>query len=327
MGAEVERGKLRMLGGFTSAATAYVGPTLKLGNLTLEKPEVILFDMQALSRFTGRPLAGMLGMNTVGKAKIFLNFERSVLQVHAGPWRLAAPDCQEVELNKESGIPEFDVRIGGHRVTFGIDTGFDGTFTLAAPLFEALVNDGTIELANVNARGATPGGVSSVARGWFLRGRVMGRDLAGLSVESDPAYSNVGMKWLYGFNTEIDFAARKFRYQVRCHIQPPISVQMMIACILIYDDKGALVERLRPGGGAAENAGLKPGDVIEEFGSLKAGEMNQATIGEMVAASADKEVAIRFLRKSDGSHVNTKLKLPPVISEWNFAGRDIFNGK
>ena len=82
-----------------------------------------------------------------------------------------------------------------------------------------------------------------------------------------------------------------------------------------------------PEGGAAEAAGLKPGDVIEELGSLKASEMNHLIIGEAIAASAEKEVAIRFLRKSDGVHVNAKLKLPPVISEWDFAGRDIFKGK
>ena len=52
--------------------------------------------------------------------------------------------------------------------------------------------------------------------------------------------------------------------------------------------------------------------------------MNAITFGEAVIDAAGKEVPVYFLRKSNGEHVGTRLKVPPNISEWEFSGRDTF---
>jgi len=305
----------------------YEVPPIRIGKLSVKRSTVILSDFSAFSRFTGRPLAGVVGIGVLGHAKIFLNYDECIFQLHAGPWKLDKSDCHEVELEKTE-TPTFKTRILGREEAFTVDSGSDECIALEAKLFKALVNDHCIELAQFKEGGVSIGSMTSTSdSGWFLKGELMGKNLRGVSVVSNPRSSRLGLEWLYGFNTEIDFTTQKLRYQLRRNAKFPGSVQMMLGVLFQYDKRGARVESLLPGGGAAEDAGLKPNDVIEQFGAVKADEMNAATMAEAVADAAGKEVAVRFLRKSDGEHVNTKLKLPPNISEWNFSGRASPNGK
>lgn len=320
---EIERNNIHFLGGISRPTILHEGPPLKIGTTHFEKPAVIFHDMETFSRITGRPLAGMLGMDLIANNKIFLCFEKSYLAIHSGRWILDNQNFQEVELKRPIGTPVFDSNIAGHPVTFGIDTGYNGSILLIASVFQKLVLEGIIEESNINVRTITPGGEISVKRGWFQSGRLMGKELIGISVMSDPKTSRLGLTWLYAFNTEIDFSGRKFRYQTRANASPPIDVQMMMGCMLTYDAKGAHVESLRPGGGTAENTGLKQGDVIESFGSLTAKELNAASIGNAVANGAGNDIKILFLRKGDGKHIETRFHLPPAISQWDFAGRSL----
>ncbi len=327
IGPEVEDRRVTMLGGTQRIMKCYEGPSLKIGTILDERPKVMVSDLRMMVRFVGKPIVGVLAMDVMQRGKILLNYDDRTLKIHAGSWILDGPDIKEVELNKEADVPELHEEIGGHSVLFGVDTGSNHCIILESTVFDALVSDGVIELSKITARQMAGGGVSSAKQGWFLKGELMGKNLGGVAVSSDPRSSILGLEWLYAFNTEIDFSTRKLRYHLRRNAKLPCDTQIMIGAILLFDEYGAVVERLRPGSGAAENAGIKPGDVIQEFASLKGKEMNEATIAETVSDEAGKEISVRYLRKADGKQVSVKLRLPPVISDWDFGGRDIFNGK
>ena len=59
---------------------------------------------------------------------------------------------------------------------------------------------------------------------------------------------------------------------------------------------------------------MKAGDVIEQFGAIRAPDISAVSLGEAVADAADQEVAVRYRRKVDGVLVETNLgtKLFPI---------------
>ena len=312
---------------FNARCPFYIAPSLRAQSLIVEHPTVAIIDLHEFSDRLGWKLDGILGMPALSAGIISLNYDKRLLEIHAGPWRLNPSDSHEMDLEKDMGVPIFDVQLGGHPVQFLIDTGDCGCVSLETSVFEALVKEGWIEVADTEETWLGAWGRYSRRRGWFLKGELMGRTLVGVSVCGDPEVSLLGLEWLYGFNTEIDFTARKFRYQKRSDAPPPMDSVMMIGAGLTYGRRGALVEKLWPKTGAAANAGLKNGDVIEAFDGLKSAQMNSTAIAERVAANAGKTIKVRFLRKSDGAHVRATLRLPPPISPWNFAGREFLKKK
>lgn len=324
-----EIGEQNIRGGDGNVASMklYNGPPLKMGELSVERTTVVLSDMRMVSLLTGRRVTGVVGMKVLGLGKIFISYDDGIFTVHRGSWKLNTPDCHEIELEKESNAPVFKTEILGRPVRFLVDTGFDHPINLETGVFNALVKEESIEVAKPGGHSLSVGGARTMTHGWFLKGELMGKSLAGVSVASTPEVSIVGLEWLYGFNTEIDMKAHKLRYQPRRDAILPGNPQMMLGAILLYDENGALIAQMRPGGGALADAGLESGDTVEKFGNLEALEMNAATLGETVADATGKEVAVRFLRKSDGKHVSTKLKVPPNISDWNFSGRAVLKEK
>jgi len=321
-GPELEERNLQMPGATDRVVKCYQGPPLKIGALSDDHPKVIVSDLKIVSRLTGRSCVGLLGINVMKRGKILLSYDDRIFKIHVGPWILDRGNFREVELDKESDIPQFNEIVLGHSINFTVDTGSNDCITLISPIFDALVDAGGIELSKLTARPASIGGMRPAKQGWFLKGELMGKSLAGVAVTSVPGHSMVGLQFLYAFNIEIDYSNRKLRYQLRADVKRPCCMQHMLGAILFFGEDGPFVEKLRPGGGAVENAGIRPGDVIVEFGALKGKEMNETTITETVSDEAGKEIHIRYLRKADGKQVAVQLKLPPVISLWDFGGRD-----
>ncbi|MEI9893105.1 MAG: hypothetical protein WDN28_04135 [Chthoniobacter sp.] len=59
---------------------------------------------------------------------------------------------------------------------------------------------------------------------------------------------------------------------------------------------------------------------------MRAAELNDAAVNAVVKAKAGQKIGIRYTRAVDGKEVSGVLQLPPAISEWDFPGRDIYNG-
>ena len=300
----------------------YESDDIKIQSLVISRPKVVTSDMRDLSRWIGPKIRGVLGVPGLAFGKFFLNYDDGVFEIHSGQWKLSKPPAHEIDLVKDE-TPSFDAKISDKTAQFSIDTGSDGCIALEQSLFTSLVKQGWIEPTNTNGRTQSAAGLSTALKGWFLKGELMGKSLRGVSVDSNSRFNTLGVQWLWGFNTEIDFSSRKLRYQMRANSEPPMHIQMMVGAIFLYDSAGAIVEKLRPGGGAAVDAGLQLGDTIEVFDILKGSQLNAVTLSETVTANAGKTIQVRFHRKSDNETVNTTMKLPTAVSVWNFAGRDV----
>ncbi len=91
----------------------------------------------------------------------------------------------------------------------------------------------------------------------------------------------------------------------------------------IYEDGRARVVDLFPGGqGPAERAGLKKGDVIEEFGTAGFHKVTASNVFEVLAAKAGTAVPVKVYRPSEVNRFETSIPLRELISFWNFAGKD-----
>jgi hypothetical protein len=308
-------------------------PILKAQSLVIEDAIVAPVDLRDLSRYVGSKLEGILGMSALRQGKILLDYDAGVFEVHAGKWRLPFAKNQHVELLRGRDVPVFEAALGDYAVRLVIDTGSNSSIDLPASLFDALVKEGSIDAGDVESHAVTASGTHGSRQGWFLKGELMGKKLAGVSVYSVQGNEGkIGVEWLYAFNSEIDLDSRSFRYQLRSKVPPPSAVMIMLGAGLLYDENGALVSALRPHDqkdqpGAMEAAGLQEGDVIKNFGSLEPLQMNSAAIAEVVIANAGKPLRMRFLRKTDGTLVDATIQLPPLISSWDFPGREFLQKK
>lgn len=297
-------------------------PPMKFQSLETQNPMVALLDIRRIGKYVDRNLHGVMGISQLRVGALMVDNDDAILEIHTSPSRLKDRQYTEVELLDYLALPIFEASIERRHGQFLVDTGGLGTVSLESPLFTALVRNGTIEVAKSEAHTLGASGIVDVRSGWFLKGALMGKSLIGTAVHETFGKSSVGIQWLYGFNYELDFNLHRFRYQQRREPRAPASVFLMIGAILVFDDKGCEVERLSPeSGGAAQLAGLNPGDVIEEFDSLGTGELNFASIGELVTEKAGQPLQVRFVRKSDGAKTQTTLQLPPLVSPWNFGGR------
>jgi predicted aspartyl protease len=314
VGDEVDNTTAYFSDGKTITQPRYHAEVISAQSLIVQNPKVLVIDFRQIAEFVGLPVKGALGMDAISKGKLLLDFDGKSVVISSGSWTLTNA-TQEVDLDKMAVVPTIDVSIGGHRAQFVIDTGSNGGVTLEKALFDELVKAGDIKPVLTGGSSISAVGEAKVRSGRFVRGNLMGKRLEGFSVDAAPR-GFLGMCWLCGFNIEIDFPERKLRYVERPNAAPPLDIQSMVGAIFMYDDVGARVERLKPGGGAAETAGLQVGDTIVSLDGMRRAEMNIATVAEAVTAKAGKEIEIRFLRPPEDIPRVTKLRLPPPISEW-----------
>jgi hypothetical protein len=295
---------------------------LNFGDHVFRNIEAVSFDFSPLRQMYGDRIRGIIGFNELGKGKLFLNFSQKAIELHTDDWRIDNGDYHEARLfHRKPRLPYIETSFFGSKRSFLIDTGFDGTIQLPAELFDELVEAGRIELRRTPMRimGGT-GVIESVRSGWLLEGSLMGKDLTGIPVDTAQE-AKLGLEWLFGFDVELDMAAGKIRYRLINDPTPPIDWRLMLGARLSFHAEGARLESLKPGGGAAENAGLKVGDLIVEFGELSAKQMSNGTLATIVEQAAGGTLSLRVKKASDELPVIVELELPDAVSKWEFPGR------
>ena len=299
-----------------------IGP-MKFQSLKVEKPIVAILDIRSVAKYLHPLVNGVMGLNCLSAGVLTVDNDQSVLEIHAAPWKFKDDSFTEIDLEDYIALPTFATYISDRYGQFLVDTGGLGNVSLERSLFTALVRNGSIEVSESNAHTLGASGAVEVRSGWFIKGELMGKSLVGMAVQETFGRSSIGIQWLYGFNFELDFKLHRFRYQQRHTVHPPASVYTMLGAVLVFGKAGPEVEKLnQQPNGAAQIAGLNPGDIIEEFGSLKAAEINYASVAELVTAKAGQAIPIQYIRKSDGERTRSTLQLPSLISPWEFAGRE-----
>ena len=313
------------LDGKVKGGAFYECPSIHLQSLELLHPAVTVDDFARRSQLLGHKVSGYLGARAFDKGKLLIAYSKNSLEFHSGPWRLSEPDFREQAL-VASVPPQIECEIGNHRCKFIIGVGDAGCIYLEASVFDVMAAEGIIESTNGEAGNASIAASPRPRGGYFIKGKLMDKDLRGMSVVSEEGVSILGDEWLCGFDSEIDFPGRQFRFRQIPGARAPVDPWTMFGAMLTYDELGAKVESLRPDGkGAAESGGLKAGDLINSIAELKGEQLNAVTFAETIAANAGGTIDVEFVRVSDGTNVKAKLKLPPSISPWNFGGRDLLN--
>ncbi|MDQ3566255.1 MAG: hypothetical protein M3436_19985 [Pseudomonadota bacterium] len=330
------QGKLREIGPFTlhdgridpKNGTLYELPEIKVQALTVQKAKGFLYKFEGLSAGFGQQLSGILGLSDLGAVKILLDYQNSAVVIHRSAWRLDSADVTEVGLRNDASRGSFDTEhasfeteIEGEPCAFTVDSGDNGCVEVPFTLFDRFVEAGVIKVAERPGRTLSALGITRNKRGWFLKGRLMGRELTGVSVTTSSQLGLLGLGWLCGFQTEIDLTARKLRYRAIEHPRPPISVQRMLGAILLYRDGRQVIESLQPDAvGPAERAGMKAGDIIHQFGSLVDNGITGTKVIEVVAANAGGRIPVKLYRPEGAQWLEVTLEIPEMISDWDFAG-------
>lgn len=257
-----------------------------------------LMSMEVLSRYLGRPVAGVLGMRQLGKAKIYLDYQEAKLTIHNGAWKLNPDQATEIALNPGLDAPKIQSTLGDRPITFTIDTGHTFALSLITADFTALVQSGLIQEVATTSRAVSVVQEFRPREGIFQGGTLMGKELKGMPVFTGP--SVLGLGWLCAFQIELDLKERKLRYRPIENPKEPIVQDLMLGAALIYQDGKAVIARLQPGGkGAFEKAGL-----------------HSASIINLLAAKAGQSIEIEYLRGDSTTPSKINVTLPPLITEW-----------
>jgi len=206
-----------------------------------------------------------------------------------------------------------------------VDTGSDGSIAIPEPAFDRLEKLGFIEESPILMKTQSLNRIRDSRRGWFLKGELMGMPLRGMDVVSSARKPStpLGLIWLSCFNFELDHQKNTMRFEQRGNPAPAPALQMMLGAVLMYDEEGARVFRIRPDGeGPFEKAGLKVGDRIVKFGELEASEIDLPNVAELIVRNPLGEIEVRYSRE-DGVPMETVVKLEKFISTRDFSGRDV----
>jgi hypothetical protein len=312
--------KLIDAAGDSKPIEVFRGPDLAIQNLHRATPPVLLMDLRNAERRLGLPVKAVLGVSDLQTGKLFIDRNANFVVFHHGKWRLNAPPAAEVPLLKERRTPCIEAVFGGQRCQLLVDTGYDQCITLEAPLFEAMVASG-------NIRRSTKVGINETAfsgpretkgtDGVFLKGELMGKSLVGVDVDSQKGTSKIGMAWLHGFSIEIDFADRKLRYQQLPEAAAPTNIHGMLGAAVFFVEGEPVVVALKPGGGAAREAGIEKGDRIERLGDIAGKALNAVTLYEAIQKHAGKDLTVIARRGPGGETKEVTVKLPKLMSLWH----------
>ena len=300
--------------GGTVQAPVFAAFPMQIQSWTAEIPVVILLEMARFSARNWEKLAGVLGMRDLGIGKVFLNYGEGVFEIHTGDWRLTSPECVSEKLSEDDRVPVLSQSLHNNPISFTIDTGSNECLALSANTFTSLVKEGNVEFAR-EVEKYTASGSTICRQGFFTKGRLMGRDLRGMSVvDGAPEGKGVlGLLWLCGFNLEIDLPHREVRYVYLTNSPRPADIEKMLGADCLLGAGGLQISILRSGG-SAEKAGLRRNDVLISIGELTGRQLKRDSVAQLLRSKADSKVAVRYRRELAKSIQDTTLQIPAPLS-------------
>ncbi len=307
--------------GTAMPVSAYTVPKIQIQKLNLSGTRAVLIDFQNLAKAVGVPLGGGVALDVISGHKVFFDYQNGKLFVHDGAWMLPGDRSEQLPLWEKEKKPAIEVDLAGNPTQLGIDTGLSSSFELSDSLFDKLVGQGIIEVSTEIDTVHSSTGAKRKRKGWFLSGSLMGRDLRGETVLAGREANRVGLSWLSGFNFEIDLEAGILRYQSLPGARPAIGISDTLGFKLTFDKRGPIVQSLSPDG-AGEKAGIRVGDIVEAFGTLRKDQLNIFSLTNELLKAAGGPLDISIYRMASGERLECRLSLPPLIYDKNFSGRD-----
>jgi hypothetical protein len=292
--------------------TFYEQPQVRIGNYELPGKNAGAADMSFFRLGMGVDVRGIAGAESFRHAVLELHFDRGVMRVldHLE----TPPDgfkSLEIQFMKDGLSPAITLPLGGEQVKFCLDSGSNGLITLNPETFSKMVARGLIkENPESEHAGGTlaVGGMRKDRDGSFQSGELLGIPLKGAKVSDGEVINHLGMAMLVNFNLVIDLQGARFFYQRRS-AEPPLRVNAMLGVLLLFPEGKCLAYQLKPGGGPAQDAGVRQGDSVTRLGSLKEGAINAQSLYELCLHHAGEEIEIEFQHQGEATTNTAKLKL------------------
>ena len=137
-------------------------PQLEIGALRVNSAQFLVADLSQVERRWNVPIAGILGLDILGRVSFRLDYEHQLLEFGA-----IAPDGVPVELSGEGHLPIAEVNINGRTLRLLVDTG----------------SDRLVFFGDMLAAGAGPGSESAMSTASSVSGDVPVREVSSLELE------------------------------------------------------------------------------------------------------------------------------------------------
>ncbi|MFD0894228.1 hypothetical protein KBB96_09460 [Luteolibacter ambystomatis] len=291
----------------------YSIPAATVGGLKFPASVFPAYDLTSIRNSLGTGPFCILGWEALKGKSLELDHDAGRFRIFEGPGDPPA-GWITLPMTFEHNLPNIHATLAGKEESWQIDTGFNDTIMVSQANFERLVADGFIRERNPGAV-TRIGETRTMRTGYFNKGKLLGVDLAGLSVTTEPRdYDVLGMTFFRKMNLLISIEPSRFSYTLRKNPVPPISETIMMGIIFTYDKGQGVIERIRPGSNA-EKLGLKPGDRVERIDELGDVPLDAFKMFDLCRKYAEKPVTLRI--KRDGQPLTVPLPLTALVDSWN----------
>jgi predicted aspartyl protease len=119
LGLPLSRARISAIGGLSETFAATV-PEIRLGPLQAMSVPVLVSDLSRLERDLKLPIAGILGMDLLGRSSFRLDYGKQLIEFGE-----IAPEGIPIELSMHAGLPIAEIKVGGKSLRLLVDTGTD----------------------------------------------------------------------------------------------------------------------------------------------------------------------------------------------------------
>lgn len=267
-------------GGATRQLDAIRVDRLELGGAVFEG---MIGPTHDYAREGGRDkVDGALGIHTFAEGLVTIDFPQRKLRIERG--ELPPADGKEVfDLVDSESLPMIDWKLAGDEpVRTHVDTGNMGGLAVSPQVAERLKFAGELqtigEARTITSRSAVKQGrlsdVLRLGKHAFAQPQV--------SVMDFVPGANLGSEWLQHFAVTVDL--RNARLRLARAGEEPIAAapRYVVGVLLRRENESLVVDQVVPGG-AAEEAGIRTGDVVLEIGGASTAELDGAGVKAALA--------------------------------------------
>ena len=119
LGLPLSRARISAIGGLSETFAATL-PEIRLGPLQAMSVPVLVSDLSRLERDLKLPIAGILGLDILGKSSFRLDYGKQLIEFGE-----VAPEGIPIELSIRAGLPIAEIKVAGKSLRLLIDTGTD----------------------------------------------------------------------------------------------------------------------------------------------------------------------------------------------------------
>jgi hypothetical protein len=290
----------------------------KVGSHSIPDAWIVEDDLSMLHQFSGVKFSGTIGLRSLGECVVGLDFDKLTLYVSESR---SARSKKEAPLHWVENSPCVRLELEGETIEFAIATGSNGTLSLPSVQFRKLIEKKIIQLSVIEDAGsATATGLSHERSGWFTKGSLMERNLAGIAVDEAGEMGEMGLQWLRAFNIEFSTTDLKFLYEERRSPSEPADWQTMLGANFEFTSSGPVVWAVL-NKSAASMAGLQKGDRITSFDGIPGPQLTIENISELVAAKAGQKLLCEMIKSDGTTKTSASIQLAALQSLWRLGSK------